>query len=129
MSTGFEFPVFLRTKDSGEVKAYRSVIDMESDIEEIDVENGEYEAWDASGTPLALSLQQETAWLHLATAEAPQPQQLMAAIAEYARRVGVDIDTTVLARQGAATALDRVRVAAEANRRAKPWWRRLLEHF
>ena len=88
MSTGFEFPIFLRTRDSGEVKAYSSVIDMELDLEEIDVENGEYEAWDAGGIPLALSVQREKIWLRLAVAAAPQPEQLILAIAERARRAG-----------------------------------------
>jgi hypothetical protein len=129
MNAGFEFPVFLRTKDSGEVKPYRSIIDMESDVEQIDVENGEYEAWDVSGIPLALSVRQEKVRLHLAVAGAPQPRQLIAAIAEYARRVGVDIDAAVLSRQSVVTALDRVRDATEAKRRASPWWRRLFERF
>src|SRR5215831_12377565 len=124
MSDNLGFPVFLRTKDSGEVKSYRSIAEMQSDIEKIDVENGEYEAWGAGGTPLALSVQQEKSWLRLAAATAPQPQQLATAIAEYARRAGVDIDAAVLSRQNFATALARTREMAEAKHRAKPWWRR-----
>jgi hypothetical protein len=129
MSAGFGFPVFLRAKDTGEVKAYRSVIDMEFDLEEIDVENGEYEAWDARGTPLLLSVQQERIWLRLAIAAAPQPEQLTMAIAEYARRARADIDATALSRQNFITALERIREMAEAKHRAEPWWRRLMLRF
>jgi hypothetical protein len=129
MGTGFDFPVFLRTKDSGEVKAYRSVIEMELDLEEIDVENDEYEAWDAGGTPLVMSVQQEKIWLGLAVAAAPQLEQLIMAIAEYAGRAGVDIDAMALSRRNLATALERTREMAEAKRRAKPWWRRLMQSF
>jgi hypothetical protein len=129
MGAGFDFPVFLRTRDSGKAKAYRSVIDMESDLEEIDVENGEYDAWDARGTPLALSVQPERIWLGLAITAEPQPQQLTTAIAEYARRAGVDIDPTVLSRQNFITALERTREMVETKRRAQPWWRRLIARF
>lgn len=129
MSTGFEFPIFLRTRDSGEVKAYSSVIDMELDLEEIDVENGEYEAWDAGGIPLALSVQREKIWLRLAVAAAPQPEQLILAIAEHARRAGVDIDATALSPQNSASALERTREMAAARRRAQPWWRRLMQRL
>ena len=129
MSAAFEFPVFLRTRDSGEVKAYRSIIDMESYLEEIDVENAEYEAWDAGDTPLSLSVQQKKAWLRIAVAASPLPRQLTTAIAEYARRAGVDIDATVLSPQNFASALERTREMAEAKRRAQPWWRRLMQRF
>jgi hypothetical protein len=129
MSTAFEFPVFLRIRDSGEVKAYRSIIEMESHLEEIDVQNDEYEAWDAGGVPLALSVQQEKIWLRLAVAAAPQPEQLTMAIAKYARRAGLDIDTTALPLRNLATWLERSREMAEAKRRAQPWWRRLMQRF
>ena len=44
------------------MKSYGSLAEMQGDLEQIDVENGEYEAWDAGGTPLALSAQQEKIW-------------------------------------------------------------------
>jgi hypothetical protein len=51
------------------------------------------------------------------------------AIAEYAGRAGVDIDAMALSRRNLATALERTREMAEAKRRAKPWWRRLMQSF
>jgi hypothetical protein len=128
MSDNLGFPVFLRTKDSGEVKSYRSLAEMQGDLEQIDVENGEYEAWDVAGTPLMLRVE-ELAWLRLEPRASPQPQQLATAIAEFARHAGVAVDTAALSRQEFATALERTREMVRANWRAKPWWRRLVERF
>ena len=101
------------------MKSYGSIAEMESDIEKIDVENGEYDAWDAAGTPLALRVQ-EAAWLRLEPSASPQPQQLATAIADFAQRAGVEVDTAALSRREFAIALERTREMVRANWRAKP---------
>jgi hypothetical protein len=128
VSADVGFPVFLRTEDSGEVKGYGSIAEMQSDIEKIDVENGEYDAWDVAGTPLAMRVE-EPAWLRLEPSASPQPPQLATAITEFAGRAGVEVDTAALSRQEFAIALEHTREMVRANWRAKPWWRRLVERF
>lgn len=59
------FPVFVMARDSGEVSKYESIEAMQVDLEEIDVENDEYAAWDRDGRPLELLVQGRTALLTL----------------------------------------------------------------
>lgn len=51
-------------RDCGDLKKYSSIAAMQNDFERIDVENDEYEAWDANGVPLSLSVQQPI-WLRV----------------------------------------------------------------
>lgn len=51
-----EFPVFVRAKDCGEIRRYPSLGDLQKDVEAIDVENGEYFAWDTCGVPCRLGV-------------------------------------------------------------------------
>ena len=43
------FPIFIRAKDSGELRKFSSVHELQRKVERIDIENGEYEAWDNDG--------------------------------------------------------------------------------
>jgi hypothetical protein len=64
---GVEFPVYVVTKDCGETDAYASYKVMQSFLEAIDVQNDEYEAYDAEGFILHLSVgEQQSSWLRLA---------------------------------------------------------------
>jgi hypothetical protein len=58
------FPVFVLAKDSGEISRFESLLEMQHELERIDVENAEYEAWDRDGRPLTLNVQEPT-WLKL----------------------------------------------------------------
>lgn len=86
------FPVFILAKDCGEVSRFNSVEEMQRQLEEIDVENGEYAAWDRTGTPLKLSVQ-EAVWLRI-EAEALQSQQsqLRDVLMQYAAAAGVEVE-------------------------------------
>jgi hypothetical protein len=86
------------------VRRYDSVIDMQHHLEQIDVENEEYEAWDEKGDPLILSVQvpspkvpllrreymsrgySPVIWLRLDRSEAGNQGELADAIADFARR-------------------------------------------
>jgi hypothetical protein len=46
------FQVYVFAEDCGEVTAYQSLEAMQGYMEAIDVENDEYEAWDATGRVL-----------------------------------------------------------------------------
>ena len=49
------FPIYVLMKDCGEVHRYESAPELIHDLEAIDVDNREYEAWDASGYVVQLS--------------------------------------------------------------------------
>lgn len=59
-----KFPIKLRVKDDGEIVWYDSIEKMQRDLEAIDIENAEYEAWDAEGHPVIMSVQKPY-WLRL----------------------------------------------------------------
>jgi hypothetical protein len=50
------FPVYLLMKDCGAIERYSSPEQLQHQLEAIDVENGEYDAWDAAGNVLELSV-------------------------------------------------------------------------
>jgi len=52
------FPVYVRGRDDGHVIEDPTLAAMQHHLEAIDVENEEYEAWDAQGIPAVCSLGQ-----------------------------------------------------------------------
>jgi len=120
------YPVFVRENDSGDMTAYSSVSGMMDYLEQIDVENGEYEAWDAAATRLKLSIR-GSPWLVLDEIPgASRPEELSAAITDYARRAGVDVDQTLLQKAQFAVALEKVDAALKERRRSGSWWKKLF---
>ena len=66
----FAFPVFVRVKDDDSVIEFPTWVAMQGYLEAIDVENGEYEAWDAQGRCLELSVgKPKSEWLTIISAE------------------------------------------------------------
>ena len=85
------FPIFIRAKDCGEVSKFESLEEMQRELEAIDIENGEYEAWDRNGTPLKMKVQAPI-WLKLETsASVSEPNELREAILRFASSVGVQL--------------------------------------
>ena len=82
------FPVFVREKDSGDVFKSGSMRELQQNVERIDIENSEYDAWDAEGRPLRLGVQ-EPVWLTLESAGQPVIPALRSAIAVFAAKRGV----------------------------------------
>ena len=81
---GIVFPLFVRTKDSGEIAKFESLDEMQRELEAIDVENAEYEAWDRNGMPLNLAVQRPI-WLKCEpSSSAARPGELRQAIINYA---------------------------------------------
>ena len=80
-----EFPVLVLAKDSGEVLKFESLAAMHRYMERIDVDNEEYAAWDATGHPVNLRVQ-EPVWLKLvlATIQVDAPN-LSASLKQFAR--------------------------------------------
>jgi hypothetical protein len=122
-------PVFVRLKDCGDVVRYDSVAKMQSDFERIDVENAEYEARDAMGARLNLSVQESDDWLLIEPAPNPQPEGLSKAIMEFARVQGIEIDDSSLRKGDFCGALDHVVSATHAKKRSTSWWQKLKRRF
>jgi hypothetical protein len=123
----FEFPMFVRLKDSGDVRKYSSIWEMQRDFEHIDVENQEYEAWDATGLPLQLSVQKPV-WLRIeSTDKAAKPRELTDAIHEFAKLQDVHVDLSGLSKSQFSIVLDEVSAAVEQKLQSKSWLRRRLK--
>lgn len=108
------FPVFVLAIDSGEVLRFETIEAIERELEPIDVENGEYAAWDRDGQPLRLAVQRPT-WLCLAVT-APQPATRSLADALMAYGVSVGLQHESLASLGGDPLALHDRIAAEARR-------------
>ena len=64
------FPVYVLAKDCGDVMEFPSWRSMQAYLEPIDVENGEYEAWDGNGSLIAVSVTKlKSAWLNIVTTQ------------------------------------------------------------
>ena len=75
-----KFPIKVRVRDSGEIYICKSIEEMQFHFERIDIENDEFEAWDANGNPLSMSVQAPAIWLVLklrgeANASNARPEQ------------------------------------------------------
>ena len=124
-----QIPVFVRLSDCGDVVRYDSISKMQAYFEQIDIENEEYEAWDAAGTRLKMSVQESDNWLRIEPMPNPQPEQLAEAITEFARLQGVDADATLLRAGDFSGALAQVSSALQAKRRSESSWQRFKRRF
>jgi hypothetical protein len=85
------FPIFVLAKDCGKVFRFNSVEETQRQLEEIDVENGEYAAWDRTGTPLEMSVHKPV-WLHIKPETLkPHQSQLRDVLMQYAAALGVEV--------------------------------------
>jgi hypothetical protein len=117
-------PLFVRLKDCGDVVCYDSIASMQTYFEPIDVENEEYEAWDAAGTRLQLSVKKSADWLRVESTEKSEPEQLASAIAAFAQLQGVHLDVSKLRAGDFRGVLEQVTSAVHAKRQSASWWRR-----
>jgi hypothetical protein len=52
------FPVFVLASDSREILRFSSLAEMQQNLERIDVENEEYEVWDANAWPIKMKVEE-----------------------------------------------------------------------
>ncbi|MBI3645348.1 MAG: hypothetical protein HY233_05235 [Acidobacteriales bacterium] len=65
-----KFPIYVLEKDDDSVFEFSTIVAIQQHLEAIDVENGEYTAWDADGRCLKLSVgQPKSEWLKVIPAE------------------------------------------------------------
>ncbi len=86
------YPIIVLAKDSGEVSVYRSFEELECAVEQIDIENNEYKAWDSDGNALVLGVQKPS-WLRVELSE-PDESGLRTAVLEFASSLGIPRDQT-----------------------------------
>ena len=111
------------------MRRFDSVRDMQNWFEQIDVENKEYEAWDATGVPLKLSVQKAKEWLRVEPGEKPSPEQLANAIREFARIEAVHFESSALELGDFPVALEQVMSGVRSKWQAKSWWQRFKRRF
>jgi hypothetical protein len=86
-----KFPIFVLAKDCGEILQFESLEAMQRAVEAIDVENGEYEAWDKTGIPVELTAGSSRDWLRIVPKSGPSEfARVEALMYAYARREGVE---------------------------------------
>lgn len=117
----FKFPVFVRARDSGEIHTFASAVEMRGEFEKIDVENNEYEAWDADGRRLLLSVSApDLEWLRMdATGNEPRAEELADAIRQFARARNVQVNLWGLSRREFSSILQKVWSAIQENRKTE----------
>lgn len=121
------FPLFVRAKDSGEIRKFTSVYELQK-LEEIDVENEEYEVWDRNGLPVQLKLQ-EPVWIKLETlADVRDSVQLRRALLAYAESLGVQLSDDLPVTEFE-TALAQLTAAQEKKLLAQSAVRRFFAHL
>jgi hypothetical protein len=97
---GIAFPIVTAEIHTGrvdDVSVYASIDDMEGSLEEIDVQNHEYTAWDATGVLLTLDVDPalpKPHWLKVASTGQDDRERLLVTIREYARGGWAEIDPT-----------------------------------
>jgi hypothetical protein len=88
---GVSFPLFVVEKDSGDVMRFDSLAEIQKHLERTDVENEEYLAWESSGRPIRMTVQ-EPAWLKLESkADLPDRAGLFQALQQFAGLRGIDL--------------------------------------
>lgn len=127
----FKFPVFVRVRDSREVCEFASAAAMQRELEKIDIENNEHEAWDADGRNVVMSVAPDgREWLRIdMCGREPRPEELAEAIREFARRQKVQIDVSGLSRGEFPGTLKEVWSAARRRRAAESPLRRFSRRF
>jgi hypothetical protein len=85
------FPVIVLEQDSGNFMRFISLAEMHKQLERIDVENEEYLAWESSGRPITMTVE-EPLWLKLeARTEEPDTARLFSALQRFAESRGVSL--------------------------------------
>jgi hypothetical protein len=85
-----EFPVFVVSRDSGEMVKFADAREIERRFERIDVENGEFVAWDRQARRVSLEVREGPRWLALGIGEQAMPE-FQAALRRFAGVFGLEV--------------------------------------
>jgi hypothetical protein len=85
--SSFAFPVFVHEKDDDSVMEFLTFTSMQGYLEAVDVENGEYEAWDADGRCLELGVgKTKSEWLKITLRQGRASDEEFAALKKRAEK-------------------------------------------
>jgi len=85
--SSFAFPVFVHEKDDDPVMEFPTFTSMQGYLEAVDVENGEYEAWDAYGRCLELGVgNPKSEWLKISLRQGRASEEEFAALKNRAEK-------------------------------------------
>lgn len=93
-----QYPLIVLAKDEGRLMVVGSLDEMENTLEKIDVENGEYEAWDSLERQTKLSVQDEAShghWAAMTIIGNQQDPSLRTIIASFPSGRGINIDSSL----------------------------------
>lgn len=122
------FPVVVVSRDRTGIKRFASFDELSRDLERIDIENEEYDAWDSTGFRLEMFVRNEESWLGVTRTQMGIPQ-LREALVGFATFSGVKIEPASLVSDDAGELFETVEAALREKIRRLPWYRRLLRRF
>ena len=128
MVTVVEFPVFVLSRDSGEMRRYQDIRDMERQLERIDVENHEYVVWDRRACLVSMKIEKGPGWLAL-SAGGQAMSEFQEALRRFADLNGIRLDREGMSTASAEVMFENVakRVAQERGRMG--WFKRFRRRF
>jgi len=119
------FPVFVYAKDCDEIRRYDSIDELQRQLEEIDVENNEYLAWDRFGAPLKLGVQKPM-WITVEAAAPDDGASLKDCLGKYARSLGLNPTEIGSSADELAASFQQITNEAEKRRRDQGFFRRMF---
>lgn len=122
------FPVFIVSKDRKTLRRFTSLEELCHNLEQIDVENEEYDAWDGAGFRLEMFVKNEKSWLGIRPTIRGVPE-FREALLRFAAASGVRVEPASLDSWTARELFDAVDQAFRAKIQQLPWYQRLLRRF
>lgn len=128
MVDAIAFPVFIVSKDRKALRKFTSLEELCQNLEQIDVENEEYDAWDGAGFRLEMFVKSEKLWLGIrpTTREVPEFRE---ALIRFAATSAIPIKPALVDSGTALELFEAVEQAFQAKMQQLPWYRRLLRRF
>ena len=102
---------------------------MRRTFERTDVENEEYQAWDANAHPLKMFVKQTPDWLDLEVTGVPQAEQLRNAIKGFAQLQEVELTDSFEQTTDFSQLLEMITSAVLMKRHNDGWWQKLKRRF
>src|SRR6059036_790689 len=118
------FPIFLRHKDDRQLARFDSLDELRRNLEAIDVENGEFEAWDNQAFRVKLGLLDDRRIGVESSGDRPATDEALGAFFEFADAEGVTLTLPSMG-EGLQPVYEFVKERIRAARKSRPWSRRL----
>ncbi len=123
-----EFPVFVSSRDSGEMRRYQDLPEMERALERIDVQNGEYVAWDRQFRLVSLQAKEGDSWLSLSVGNPAMPE-FQSALRRFASSMGLEMEREAMSGTSAELMYEGVSKRVSQAKARMGWFKRLTRRF